>query len=338
MNIDLNVEIENLRKQKLFIGTPMYGGMATGTYCQSMNDLCTLCAKNGIEIQFFYLYNESLIQRARNYVADEFLRSDATHLLFIDADISFNPVTVLQLLAVQLSDPEKYQIVAGPYPKKSITWERVAAAAHHEVVTPDNVQQLQYFAGDFVLNFVPGVVNFKMDEPVSVLEAGTGFMLIPRNTLEQWKLAYPEMSYKPDHLNTKNFDGTREIHAFFHCDIDPVTRRYLSEDYYFCQKTIAMGGTIHVCPWMELHHTGSYTYKGSIAALAVLEDALKRPRPSEMKAAKDAAGAQQFSINPNLAGADTAGGGDVIEAALRAATSLKGVDKSKKRNKICTRP
>jgi len=285
--LQIPLDIELLRKQKLFVATPMYGGMATGTFCQSMNDLIKVCTANGIEIQYFYLYNESLIQRARNYCADEFLRSDATHLLFIDADISFNPLSVLQLLAVQISDTEKYQIVAGPYPKKTIMWERIAAAAHHEVVNPQNVQQLQYFGGDFVLNFVPGVVNFKMNEPVSVLEAGTGFMLIPRVTLENWKLAYPEMSYKPDHLQTKNFDGSRNIHAFFHCDIDPKTGRYLSEDYYFCQKTIAMGGTIHVCPWMELHHTGSYTYRGSIAALAVLEEALKKPRPSDIQREKE---------------------------------------------------
>jgi hypothetical protein len=282
MNIDIKLDIDELRKQKLFIGTPMYGGNCTGTFAQSMNDLCTLCAKQGIEMQFFYLYNESLIQRARNYVADEFLRSDATHLLFIDADVSFNPMSVLQLLAVQLSDTEKYQIVAGPYPKKIIMWDRIAAAAHHEVVEAEKISTLQYYGGDFVLNFVPGVVNFRLDSPVPVLEAGTGFMLIPRVVLENWKLAYPEMSYKPDHLNTQNFNGEREIHAFFHCDIDPVTRRYLSEDYYFCQKVIAMGGSIHICPWMELHHTGNYTYKGSVAALALLEDKLKKPRPSDI--------------------------------------------------------
>jgi hypothetical protein len=98
-------------------------------------------------------------------------------------------------------------------------------------------------------------------------------MCIPRSVLEKWALAYPEMSYKPDHIGTEHFDGSRNIHAFFHCDIDPKTGRYLSEDYFFCQKWRDAGGSIHMCPWMELQHTGSYTFKGSIPALASLEQA-----------------------------------------------------------------
>lgn len=258
---------------KIFIATPMYGGMCLGTYTRSMNDLVLLCAKNNIAIYYYYLFNESLIQRARNYCADEFLRSDATHLVFIDADITFNPVTLLQMIAVQLSDPEKYQIVAAPYPKKAINWAQVSDAVKYGACGPNELQKMEYFGGDLVLNFIPGTHRFQIQEPVEVLEAGTGFMSIPRAVLEKWAAAYPEMSYKPDHLGTEHFDGKRNIHAYFHCDIDPKTGRYLSEDYFFCQKWRDAGGTIHMCPWMELQHTGSYTFKGSIPALAALEQA-----------------------------------------------------------------
>lgn len=286
VNIFQKVEAEKLQNVKIMVATPMYGGNCTGSYTQSMMDLMKICTQNGIELKFFFLYNESLIQRARNYCADEFLRSDCTHLVFIDADISFNPLTLLQLIHVQLLDPEKYDIVAAPYPKKSVQWGRVAAAAHHEIVGPDNVNQLEYFAGDMAMNFKPGTSQFRLDEPIEVLEAGTGFMCIPRATLEKWIAAYPEMSYKPDHIGTKNFDGSRNIHAFFHCDIDPKTGRYLSEDYYFCQKTVEMGGRMWILPWAELHHTGTYVYKGSIAALGMLERKLKEPHPMEQRLAE----------------------------------------------------
>lgn len=283
VNIFQKIDVEKLRQAKIMIATPMYGGMATGPYTQSMIDTAAVCAKNGIELKFFFLYNESLVQRARNYCTDEFLRSDCTHLVFIDADISFSPATLLQLVHVQLLDPEKYNIVAAPYPKKSINWNRAAAAAHHEVVGPDNIHHLEYFAGDMVMNFKPGTKNFKLDEPVEVLESGTGFMCIPRETLERWKEAYPKMSYKPDHIGTKNFSGERNIHAFFHCDIDPETGRYLSEDYYFCQKTTQMGARMWLLPWTELHHTGSYIYKGSIAAMGLLDQKLQEPHPMEQR-------------------------------------------------------
>jgi len=78
--MEIKIEIEKLRKKKLFIATPMYGGQCAGLYTKSTNDLAMSCAKYDIDIKFYYLFNESLITRARNYCVDEFLRSDYTHL------------------------------------------------------------------------------------------------------------------------------------------------------------------------------------------------------------------------------------------------------------------
>ena len=124
----LEVKTEELQKQRLFIGTPMYGGQCTGLYTKSTNDLSMLCSSHKIPMKYYFLFNESLVQRARNYIVDEFLRSDCTHLLFIDADIGFDPRDALALLALQISDPEKYDIICGPYPKKTIAWEKIKQA------------------------------------------------------------------------------------------------------------------------------------------------------------------------------------------------------------------
>ena len=125
----IEIKTEELRKYSIFVGTPMYGGQASGMYTKATNDLSMLCSTHGIPLKYYFLFNESLVQRARNYIVDEFLRSDCTHLLFIDADIAFNPKDALALLGVHLQDPDKYQIVTGPYPKKTIAWEKVAKAA-----------------------------------------------------------------------------------------------------------------------------------------------------------------------------------------------------------------
>ena len=265
----IEVSIEELRKYKIFVGTPMYGAQCAGTYTKASTDLATMCTANGIGVHFYYLFNESLIQRARNYIADEFMRSDCTHLLFIDADICFNPRDVLGLLAVQISDPEKYNVVTGLYPKKTIAWEKVQKAAALGK-GDENPFDLEHYTADYVFNPVNKTNSFNIGEPLEIGEGGTGFMLIPRETFEKFAKAYPELSYRPDHVRTDNFDGTRDIHAYFDCIIDPETKRYLSEDYFFCKKARQAGMQIWTCPWMQLQHIGSYIFKGSLAHIGQL--------------------------------------------------------------------
>lgn len=265
--MDLKISTEDLRKYSLFVGTPMYGGQCSGLFTKACTDLSLVCGAHGIPLKFYYLFNESLVQRARNYVVDEFLRSDCTHLLFIDSDIGFQARDVLALLGIQTSEPEKYNIVTGPYPKKTIAWEKVSKAAE-EGFGKDDPFQLNQFTADYAFNPVKGQTNLKLSEPIEVAEAGTGFMLIPREILEKYKEAYPELSYKPDHVRTDNFDGSREITAFFDCVIDPETKRYLSEDYFFCKQARAIGISVWMCPWMQLNHVGSYIFTGNMAAIS----------------------------------------------------------------------
>jgi len=265
----LEVTVEDLQKYSLFVGVPMYGGQCAGLFCKSTNDLSTMCAQYGIELKFYFLFNESLVQRARNYVVDEFIRSECTHLMFIDSDIGFKAKDVLSLLGIYATDPEKYDVLTGPYPKKTIAWEKVKQAVKMGKAD-ENPFMLDYYAGDYVFNPVKGQGSFKLDEPIEVAEAGTGFMLIPRKVLEKYEEAYPQYKYKPDHVRTENFDGSRKIMAYFDCGIDPETERYLSEDYFFCWNARKIGIKIHMCPWMEINHVGSHIFKGSMAAIGSL--------------------------------------------------------------------
>lgn len=270
--MEVTVDIETLRKRKLFVATPMYGGMCNGMYTKSSVDLGKLCQAYEIEVKFFYLFNESLITRARNYCVDEFLRSDYSHLMFIDSDIAFDPNDVLSLLA--LSDPDedeatRKEILCGPYPKKVISWEKIKRAVD-KGYADENPGELEKFVGDFVFNPADGTSEIKLDEPVEVLEGGTGFMMIQKDTFKKFDVAYPEMSYIPDHIRTKSFDGSREIMAYFDALIDPESKRYLSEDYMFCQWMTKIDVPTWLCPWMKLSHCGSYVFGGSLPDLARL--------------------------------------------------------------------
>jgi hypothetical protein len=265
--MEIKVNVEELRKNKVFVATPMYGGMAHGLYIKSCLDLQTTMNKYGIETKFSFLFNESLITRARNYLVDEFLRTDFTHLLFIDSDIHYAPQDVIALLALDKD------VVGGPYPKKSINWKNVADTARkHPNLDPKELEKL---VGEYVFNVVKGTKQFTVTEPLEVMEIGTGYMMVKREVFEKMKAEYPMIRYKPDHVGQANFDGTRYIHAYFDTVIDTKdsivgggSERYLSEDYMFCQMWRKMGGQIHLCPWMKTQHIGTYPFTGNMPAVA----------------------------------------------------------------------
>jgi hypothetical protein len=267
--MEIKVKVEDLKKHKLFIATPMYGGMAHGMYVKASLDLQALMSKYGVETRFSFLFNESLITRARNYLVDEFLRSECTHLLFIDSDIHYNPQDVLALLALDK------EVIGGPYPKKAINWTNVAAAARkHPDLAPHELENL---VGDYVFNVVKGTQQFNVTEPLEVMEIGTGYMMVKREVFPIMEKAYPQLRYKPDHVGQAHFDGSRYIHAYFDTIIDTAdsatgggSDRYLSEDYMFCQLWRKTGGQIFLCPWMKTQHIGTYPFTGNLAKIAEL--------------------------------------------------------------------
>jgi len=210
--MEIKVKLEDLKQNRLFVATPMYGGMAHGLYVKSCLDLQAVMSKYGIDSKFSFLFNESLITRARNYLVDEFLRSDCTHLLFLDSDIHYNPQDVIACLALDKD------VIGGPYPKKSINWGNVAhAARNHPNMEP---KELENLVGEYVFNVVKGTSSFQVTDPLEVLEIGTGFMMVKRQVFDKMKDAYPMIHYKPDHVGQANFDGTRYIHAYFDTVID----------------------------------------------------------------------------------------------------------------------
>jgi hypothetical protein len=121
--MEIKIKAEELRKKSLFIATPMYGGQNHGLYMKSCLDLQSTLIQYGVSLKFSFLFNESLITRARNYLVDEFIhRSDCTHMLFLDADVCFNAQDVITLLALD------YDVAGGPYPKKCIKWPNIQKA------------------------------------------------------------------------------------------------------------------------------------------------------------------------------------------------------------------
>lgn len=250
--------LENARKHKLFIATPMYGGNANVQFINSLAELTYFFGKHNIYYEFHTIWNEALITRGRNNLVKKFLNSDCDILLFIDSDIGFNFQNIFEMVNVIHTEEDK-KIVCGVYPKKGINWNNIYNAYKANYIdTPSDAIR---YSSHFVLNFHPTEDEhtvFRLDKPVKVHEAGTGFMMVHREVFDKFKEAYPEQhSIEPE--------SGEDLFYYFDCKIDPETKYYLSEDYMFCQYADKIGYSTWILPWINLSHNGTYTFAGSFA-------------------------------------------------------------------------
>lgn len=242
-------------KANLFVATPMYGGLCTGGYALGLLNIAIVCSQNNLALRYAHMQNESLITRARNTLAHDFLHSDATHLLFIDADISFDPRDIVSMV-----DADK-DIICGIYPKKEINWFTVSKAVLEGVEPKD----LANHTGSFVVNLMSGATkqDGKVHEPMEIANGGTGFMLIKRNVFETLKDKVP--TYTNDmYLAIESAPTRKVIHEFFATSIDEESNRLLSEDYHFCKLARQHGFKVFAAPWINLVHTGTYNFSGQL--------------------------------------------------------------------------
>jgi hypothetical protein len=249
------ITVNSPTQASLFVATPMYGGMCTGMYSSGVMQLVGVCGANNMKMYYSFMMNESLITRARNSLAYDFLASDATHLMFIDADISFNPNDIPLMVKADKD------IICGVYPKKEINWVDVSHAVKRGVPP----EELAEFSGAFVVNLPAGTETKtgNINEPMEIANGGTGFMLIKRNVFEG--LAEKVPSYTNDMYHAVDKVRTPKIiKEYFATSIDEESNRLLSEDYHFCKIAREAGFKVYAAPWARFGHTGSYTFSGQL--------------------------------------------------------------------------
>ena len=234
----------------LFASTPCYGGMCLQAYAESMLRLQRTCAANGIQMMLDTTENESLVHRARNLaVARFYQKTPATHFLFIDADIHFDPESVIRLIKAD------HSVSVACYPKKCVMWDQAEAYAK----SGDGRKDLARVSASLVMNFKMANTPI-IDGFAEVLDGPTGFMLIKRDVFTKMHAKYPELLCVNDHQNR----DLEEYFAVFDCMIDPVSRRYLSEDYAFCRRWQQMEGQIFADCMTTLGHIGNIRFHGSL--------------------------------------------------------------------------
>jgi hypothetical protein len=255
-------QLKNLVKNaKVMIGTPMYGGMCSMSYLHGVLDFMALSYKINLKFTMETLGNESLISRARNKVADKFMQSDCTHLMWIDADTAFKGSDILELLLLNKD------VSTGLVCTKEIDWARVRAYINKNNIDNLSEEDLRTLSARFAFTGVKGKIDLKADS-FEIKHAGNAFLMIKRKVFEDYKKSYPQLEY--DEYKTNNLDPNeipKKMFAYFDTGIEEETNHYLSEDYFFSQNVRKMGYKIWACPTLKLGHVGTYCFKGDIQAL-----------------------------------------------------------------------
>jgi hypothetical protein len=221
-------------KIHLHIGIPCYGGMVSEPTMTSLLRFILMAQQVGLQWSLDTMVNESLVTRARNNLMAKMMTNDkATHFMFIDADIRFQPESIFQMIA------HDKDVIGGLYPKKAL---------------PIN----------YVINLKPTVTV--QGDIYTVDTMGTGFLLFKRHVYEKLIAAHPESKYVDDIGLGKQFEPM--MYAIFDCVIDE-RGHYLSEDWTFCRRWQAIGGEIWAHSKTLLNHVGHYEFAGDLSKLDI---------------------------------------------------------------------
>lgn len=247
---DLSIEdkIKDFIKEhnpKLFILTPCYGGQCYINYLTCLMNTVTLFRHLGFQIQVEFCKNDSLVPRARNnLVAKAMTDTDMTHIMFIDNDITWDPIDILKLI---LSEKE---IIGGIYPLKNYDWSKLLTDPKNPYnsniiqgwLTKKNQSQLKEVISDermiqhnllkYNVNYLDNVLEIK-DNLAKVRHLATGFMMIRRPVIEQLIKSFPSTKYVDD-VNFLKPEENEFAYALFDCGVEDG--HYLSEDWLFCNR------------------------------------------------------------------------------------------------------
>lgn len=229
INYTIEPDWDRIHASHVHIAMPCYGGMVTESGMTSLVAWARYAAEHSIKWSLETMIGESLVTRARNILVARYLvdQPQATHLMFIDADIGWHPAHLLALIDAQKP------VVGGLYPLKTLPLQ-------------------------WCVNGIPGaqVENNLLE----VSRTGTGFLLIERSVFTQLN-AHPAVKQFANDIGVDTaYD--RELRTYF--DTAVRDARYMSEDWEFCERWRELSGKIYIDQRVQLNHTGSLTYSNSI--------------------------------------------------------------------------
>lgn len=272
-------------KPKILVGTPAYGGQCFVGFTTSLINTIKHFGRMGIEVLPSFLANESLIPRGRNTIVAKFMADPTlTHLIFVDADVSWSEDAFTRLLA------HDKDIIGALYPKKGYDWQKLIknpevaamisnAMQEKRALTDQEVSQIRTKLLSFVMNLKSP--QTKVEKGLVPLQhLGTGFMMIKREVIQKMMDAFPSLKYDDD-INVLTPEENKFLYALFDCEIHQLgpKKHYLSEDYMFCKRWTDIGGGVYADVTISLTHTGTHSFAGNFA----IANNMVKPLPSAVR-------------------------------------------------------
>jgi hypothetical protein len=253
-------------KPYVCILTPCYGAVCFIEYVTALIATMNVCSSVGIRIKVEFCRNDSLVSRARNnLVARALSDKEITHVLFIDADIIWDPVSIMKLLVADKG------LIGGIYPLKNYFWDKISTdtGITKTWIDAKNASQLKNLITDkdliqhkllnYNLNLLPTGLSIE-NNIGKVRHIATGFMMIKREVFDKMFIAFPSTKYTDD-VSFLKPEENKYAYALFDCGVEDD--HYYSEDWMFCSRWSKMGGDIWVDISINLTHIGIERYNGN---------------------------------------------------------------------------
>lgn len=277
-NVSIDEKIHKYVKEnnpKLYILTPCFASLSYVSYVSCLLETTNVLRNFNVKFQIEFCRNDSLISRARNnMVAKAMHDQEMTHMIFIDNDITWDPIDILKLM---ISDKA---LIGGLYPLKHYNWDmlvkdrtnpynsnviqsmidRKNKSQFKNLISDENM--IQYNLLKYNVNYLSPQLNIQQNV-AEVRHIATGFMMIQRNVIEKMSKAFPSTKYTDD-VNYLNAEQSKFAYALFDCGVEED--HYFSEDWLFCHRWSKMGGSIYMDVTINLTHTGIEDYKGCYLA------------------------------------------------------------------------
>ena len=211
---------------KIWVAIPAYTGEICVQNAHSVNVEIYDAINKKIPLVVTYHIGDSMISRCRNLMVMKFLESDFTEMIFLDADVAFEPGTLCRLAE------HPVDIVGAAYPFKT-----------EEIGFP-----VRWLNQDLLYSDENGLLE--------VYAMPAGCLRISRKAIEAMIAKFPELEY----AEAKASQG--KAYALF--DFIRKDGIFYGEDYVFCALAKEAGFKIYCDPDVKMEHIGPKRHHGHL--------------------------------------------------------------------------